>query len=221
MWSDEALEKLNEPKYEYQGEKFTDYEAQQKERYFDRQIQRWRREEVAMKAAGFDNLEAKAKVREWRARKKDFLSNRITLGIDNRNGHDIIKAGNGTLDRKERNIGVFSVLEIPMQKRYVVRIAQKHKIDLSGIIIKIQRDPAWLRSTVTGRADQKQIGRIDFMPNAFKDEESLLRTIIHEKVHVTQLLEHGADYVADHLAEMEDLAYAIEDEWIAKNWKGG
>lgn len=79
VWSDEALEKLNEPKYEYGGEKLTEYEARQKERYFDRNIQRWRREEVAMGAAGLDNSEAKTKVREWRARKQDYMLNRITI----------------------------------------------------------------------------------------------------------------------------------------------
>ena len=91
MWSDEALEKLNEPKYEYGGEKLTEYDARQQERYFDRNIQRWRREEVAMKAAGLDNSEARAKVRAWTTRKNDFLSNRITLGIENPNRGGIIE----------------------------------------------------------------------------------------------------------------------------------
>ena len=100
VWSDEALEKLNEPKYEYQGEKFTDYEAQQKERYFDRRIHRWRREEVALNAAGLDNSEAKAKVREWKALKEDFLSNRVIWGIENAENDGIIKSGaiSGALD---------------------------------------------------------------------------------------------------------------------------
>lgn len=79
VWTDEKLEELSAPKYEYQGEKFTDYEARQKERYFDRQIHRWRREEAAMGAAGFDTSEAKAKVKEWRGRKNDFLQNRVTI----------------------------------------------------------------------------------------------------------------------------------------------
>ena len=79
IWTDEKLAELNAPKYEYGGEKLTEYESRQKERYFDRNIQRWRREEVAMGAAGLDNSEAKTKVREWRARKQDFMLNRITI----------------------------------------------------------------------------------------------------------------------------------------------
>ena len=54
IWTDEKLAELNAPKYEYGGEKLTEYESRQKERYFDRNIQRWRREEVAMGAAGLD-----------------------------------------------------------------------------------------------------------------------------------------------------------------------
>ena len=76
VWTDEKLAELNEPKYEYNGEKLTEYEAQQKENYFNRQIQRWNREAEAMRAAGQDPSEAMAKAREWRARQKDFLENR-------------------------------------------------------------------------------------------------------------------------------------------------
>ncbi|MBR4193561.1 MAG: hypothetical protein IKO68_00130 [Oscillospiraceae bacterium] len=76
IWTDEKLEELSAPKYEYQGEKFTEYEARQKEKYFDRQITRWRREAEAMKAAGQDPAEAQAKVKAWERRKSDFVLNR-------------------------------------------------------------------------------------------------------------------------------------------------
>jgi hypothetical protein len=91
IWTDEKLAELNAPKYEYQGEKYTEYEARQKEKYFDRQIHRWQREAEAMKAAGQDPAEARAKVRAWTARENDFLSNRITLGIANPNNGGIIE----------------------------------------------------------------------------------------------------------------------------------
>lgn len=84
VWTDEKLAELNEPKYEYNGEKLTEYEAQQKENYFNRQIQRWNREAEAMKAAGQDPSEARSKAREWRARKKDFLENRTDLRLAER-----------------------------------------------------------------------------------------------------------------------------------------
>ena len=79
VWTDEKLAELNAPKYEYQGEQLTEYEARQKEKYFDRQIHRWNREAEAMKAAGQDSAEARAKVKEWTAKKRDFLQNRVDL----------------------------------------------------------------------------------------------------------------------------------------------
>ncbi len=79
VWTDEKLAELNAPKYEYQGEQFTEYEARQKENYFDRQIQRWHREAEAMKAAGQDPSEARAKVKAWTTKKRDFLQNRVDL----------------------------------------------------------------------------------------------------------------------------------------------
>lgn len=79
VWTEEKLAELNAPKYEYQGEKFTEYEARQREKYFDRQIHRWEREKAAMKAAGQDTAEAQAKVKAWKSRKNGFLLNRVTI----------------------------------------------------------------------------------------------------------------------------------------------
>lgn len=72
-WTPEALAKLNEPKYEYKGEKLTQYEASQIQRYNERQIRRWKREYTAMKAAGQETTEASAKLAEWNKRQDDFL----------------------------------------------------------------------------------------------------------------------------------------------------
>ena len=51
----------------------TEYEAAQMQRYLERQIRRWKREEQSMKAAGVPVDEAAAKVRLWQAKQKDFL----------------------------------------------------------------------------------------------------------------------------------------------------
>lgn len=107
-----------------------------------------------MGAAGLDTSEAKAKVKEWRGRKNNFLSNRITLGVANQGNDDIIKSGaiSGALDpdsdraqahakqyyeavrhmkndcvKIARNTG-FSKQEIETIKRYV--FIEKH--DLGG-----------------------------------------------------------------------------------------
>jgi hypothetical protein len=76
VWTDEKLADLNAPKWEYNGEQLTEYEAEQLERRFDRNIRRWNREADALTAAGQDASAERAKAAAWRARKKDFLENR-------------------------------------------------------------------------------------------------------------------------------------------------
>lgn len=57
----------------YDGQQLTEYEALQQQRYIERGIRRWKREEAAMKAAGQPTDEARAKVRAWQARQRDFI----------------------------------------------------------------------------------------------------------------------------------------------------
>lgn len=61
-----------------------------------------------------------------------------------------------------------------------------------------------------GSTDYNDIGRIDLFPNAFSDEEQLIRTVIHEKCHVKQLKKYGKEYAQKHLQEMEKQAYRLE-----------
>ena len=72
-YSDQLLRGYSEKSVTYNGEKMTEYEALGKQRYIERGIRRWKREAGAMGAAGQDTSEAKAKVREWQARQRDFL----------------------------------------------------------------------------------------------------------------------------------------------------
>ena len=72
-WTDEQLAKLEEKKFEYNGQKMTEYEAQQQQRYIERNIRRWKREKAAMEAAGQDTSKSDKKIREWNARQADFL----------------------------------------------------------------------------------------------------------------------------------------------------
>ena len=74
VWSEEQLAELDKPKYEYNGKTLTEYEASQQQRYNERQIRRWKREEAAMQAAGLDSSEASAKVKEWQGRQQEFLA---------------------------------------------------------------------------------------------------------------------------------------------------
>lgn len=130
--------------------------------------------------------------------------------IEKVNKKDIIEL-NREIQRRNKNIEVFSSLKIPMQKKYVRRIASKYGIDLTGISIKIQRDEILMNLNIAGSTDYENIGRIDLFPKAFVDEEQLVRTLIHEIHHVKQLKKYGRKYVQEHLPEMEQEAYKVEE----------
>jgi hypothetical protein len=72
-WSDEELQKLKEPRYTYNGKKLTEEEARARQRYIERQIRRWKRENMAMQAAGKDTTQSAAKLKQWQERQEDFL----------------------------------------------------------------------------------------------------------------------------------------------------
>ena len=119
--------------------------------------------------------------------------------------------GNNDLQRPSANRGIFAHLEVPMQKRAVVQICRKYGVDISGLRIKIQRDEELIKYLYAGSAAPDQVGRIDLFPNAFINEEQLLRTIIHEGCHVRQFKKYSPVYVQEHRKEMEDVAYRYED----------
>lgn len=115
-----------------------------------------------------------------------------------------------SMNRRNKNIGEFSELKITMQKKAILNVCKKYNVETSGLRFKIQRDEKMLSMPFYGSTDYDDIGRIDLFPNAFTDEEQLIRTIIHEKCHVKQLKKHGKKYAQEHLQEMEKQAYRLE-----------
>lgn len=119
-------------------------------------------------------------------------------------------------ERKTANTGSFAELQIPLQKREVLRLAKQYGVDMRGITVKIQRSEKLLALPLTGSTDYKNIGRIDLFPRAFENEEQLMRTLIHEKCHIKQLKKHGAAYAQKNLDQMERQAYRFESFWYQK-----
>lgn len=72
-YTPELLKKYGEKNYRYHGRRMTEYEASQQQRYIERQIRRWKREQGAMQAAGLPTSEAAAKVRQWQSTQRDFI----------------------------------------------------------------------------------------------------------------------------------------------------
>lgn len=149
---------------------------------------------------------------------EEFRRKYMPASIANSENSGIILARN--LDRKSSNTGVFFNLGVTMQKKEVERICEEYGFDVKGLTFKIQRSEHLLNSSYYGSTDYDNIGRIDLFPNAFQDEEELIKTIIHEKCHVEQLKQYGKKYCLEHLADMEAEAYQTEEEIFKKLTKG-
>lgn len=68
-----AAARVNAKNYEYNAEKMTEYEVVSKQRDIERNLRRWKRENLSMKAAGQDTTESAMKLSKWQATQKDFL----------------------------------------------------------------------------------------------------------------------------------------------------
>jgi len=73
-YSEEQLEKYNEKCIPYNGKMYTEYEASQIQRGIERKIRRWKRENIAMEAAGEDTTFSASRIRSWRETEKDFIN---------------------------------------------------------------------------------------------------------------------------------------------------
>lgn len=73
-FSRSELSRLDDKTITYNGKKLSEYEACQEQRYIERQIRRWKREDKALAAAGQDTAEARRKIAQWQARQRDFIS---------------------------------------------------------------------------------------------------------------------------------------------------
>lgn len=72
-YSDDILKEYTQKVCTYNGKELTEYEASQQQRYFERGIRRWKREYVAMDAAGLNTTQASVKLKQWREKEADFL----------------------------------------------------------------------------------------------------------------------------------------------------
>lgn len=72
-YSSEQLKDLQAETVEYNGKKMTRYEAQQEQRKIERNIRKYKREDIALTAAGRDSTEAKALIGKWQKQQADFI----------------------------------------------------------------------------------------------------------------------------------------------------
>ncbi|MEH2058171.1 MAG: RHS repeat-associated core domain-containing protein [Nostoc sp.] len=115
------------------------------------------------------------------------------------------------LFRRDKNVGAFQDLEVPMQQRTVKKVAKQAGIGLDKIKVKIVRDPE-LIGRVYGYTPPSG-KEIQLYPSAFENYESLVKTLGHERTHVYQVKISGATNDAEELFLREKAAYGSEDTW--------
>ena len=120
------------------------------------------------------------------------------------------------LKRQTENVGAFSDLQERMSKKTIRTVAKEYGVDLKGTTITIDKNEELLKYNFAGMSNANKIGEITFLPNAFKDRETLIRTIFHEKRHVEQYKEYGAEFVSANAARFEREAYEAEEKFIAE-----
>ncbi len=124
------------------------------------------------------------------------------------------------LYRRTANIGEFSHLKVPMQLREVKRLAEQAGIGLDSVKVNIIRDPEMIRLPHAGWANPNG-KEIQLYPNAFMNEEQLVKTLAHERTHIFQVRLYGEAKDIPMLDKFEEGAYGIENTfWNYFNRKG-
>lgn len=221
-YTDEELQEMMEEenkKTSYDGKEYTTYEALQRQRKLELTMRVYRQDIKLMKESEVSELEIMGVQARYKQTMDEYVKFSKVMKLPQQRDRIYMdglgKVGTkiGKPKRKETNIGEFKELKVPMQKRYVNKIAKKYGVKTEDLNIHIQRAEELIKIGICGATDYDNIGRIDIFPNAFKDEETLIRTLIHERCHVLQLKKHGKNYTQTHIAEMEKEAYGFEKFW--------
>lgn len=132
---------------------------------------------------------------------------------------DIIKSKE--MLRKTQNTGAFKHLSERMSKKHIREIAKEFGIETEGLTLNIDFNEELLRIPLAGRADSENLGGITFFPNSFRNKEELVRTLFHEKQHVSQFREFGVEYVQENRLYFEKLTETLEEEFVSRLKKEG
>lgn len=125
-YTDEELKSFDKPKYTYNGEKMTEYEATQRQRYIERQLRRWKREEAGMKAAGLSTDKAESKIKHWNDIQEDFLKQ---TGLKRQYGREDIPKTNGKTVEKNIKSSIIKIQKSlgAAAKNYQVKLAESNE----------------------------------------------------------------------------------------------
>lgn len=131
---------------------------------------------------------------------------------NNLNDYDDYKDEIYPLYSKKANTGEFSKLKEPITIEHVKMICEDAGIDYSGIKIKIADDPDLVGSGFLGytHPDGKTV---DLYPDAFKNRETLVKTLGHERIHIMQNRLYGPPQDSHMCGLFEEAAMQSEEDW--------
>ena len=88
------LDDMESESVEYNGEKMSRYDAEQKMRGIERNVRKYKRQAITLEAAGIDNTAARQKIGEWQAKAREFTKQ---TGLE----RDHVREFIGTKDGKQ------------------------------------------------------------------------------------------------------------------------
>jgi hypothetical protein len=98
---------------------------------------------------------------------------------------------------------------LPQDMDVVRQVAARAGVGLDGVEVRIRKSAP--RPGMFGRTDRN--GVLHLYPNAFKNEEELVKTLGHERTHVWQVRTYGYPDEDAMARRMEDGAKATEAQW--------
>jgi hypothetical protein len=114
---------------------------------------------------------------------------------------------------------------LPITPETIQEYARRAGVDLEGVDVNIANTPEDVRyydfmggSASTGLGPDGRIN-VNLAPAAFADEESLMRNLVHERVHVDQHRD-GRAGGTDSISELEDEAYDADEEFWRRYSRG-
>lgn len=189
-YTQKELEQFNAKNYEYNGVKMTEYEASQKQRYIERQIRRWKREEQAMQAAKLPTQEAKAKIAKWNAVQKDFLKQ---TGLKRQYDREWVA----------KNVRPLMASNKPIIKKYSKEEIENMSAEADKIASKyVSRKSKWSGKTKILPESSVSDGGKEWNCDISVKNETAQHILIHEHLHARSVSYFtSADYVANQLIE--------------------
>ena len=98
---------------------------------------------------------------------------------------------------------------LPQDMNVVRQVAARAGVGLDGVEVRIRKSAP--RQGMFGRTDRD--GVLHLYPNAFRNEEELVKTLGHERTHVWQVKTYGYPEEDALARRMEDAAKATEAQW--------